>query len=65
MTTRELIEKVRVIDANAAEYLEEIAHVYKKQRCADMSEWFLWHESPQGYEFWENIFIKLEVSGEL
>lgn len=62
MTLKELIEKVREIDADAAIYLEKeapklnsYAHYHKKSDCVDLSCLFAWRETPHGKIFWTNI----------
>lgn len=61
MTRKELIEKVRSIDTDAAAWLENEADKLAGDEFihGDLNEWFIWMDSPQGYEFWKNIFIKI------
>ena len=63
----QLVEKVRTIDPEAAEYM--IFHAPHMDTLGgfkltgDLSYAFRWFETPQGYAYWEKIYRKLLRNG--
>jgi len=59
----ETIGKVSKIDISAAQYLRDIAcleqDIEKFDYDADISQCFYWYDTPQGFDFWENIYERL------
>jgi hypothetical protein len=57
---QELIERVRVLDAEAAEYLETKARSSDSHVLTNMlSGSFIWDRTPQGHAYWDAIDEKL------
>ena len=58
----ELIEQVRTIDVEAAEFLEtQLGNFnYEWTNCPSLSALMLWENTPQGWEYWSNINRQLE-----
>lgn len=58
---KELTAKVSKIDKSAAKYMREQAP--KELRdfvyCGELNSSFIWGDTPQGHDFWENIYDKL------
>ena len=53
---QELIERVRKIDKEAAEYLERDAPVLKSFAPADnLHACFIWATTPKGEQYWNNL----------
>jgi hypothetical protein len=66
MKIHELIERVRKIDAEAAEYLERDAPQTAYYACygpdddrVTLENVMLWNSTPQGREYWSEINNKL------
>lgn len=57
-----LTAKVFKIDKSAARYMREQAP--KELRdfvyCGELNSSFIWGDTPQGHNFWENIYDKLQ-----
>ena len=57
---QELIERVSMLDAEAAEYLDTKARVLDGHALTNMLAWsFIWGHTPQGRAYWEAIDEKL------
>lgn len=55
-----LIQEVKEIDKEAAKYMECEAHKLENfEYSGDIGRCFLWHETPHGYDLWNNIDWKL------
>ena len=56
----ELIDRVRKIDGEAADYLETEAKELRDFKESDqLTECFYWDESEQGFDYWDEIADKL------
>lgn len=57
---KELCNAVEKIDRDAAEWLRNDAKDFSGFREHDnLIHCFIWADSPQGHDYWENIHIKL------
>jgi len=60
----DLIEDVRKIDPGAAPYLDSDAQNLSSwswiPEFSTLSTIFIWHETPQGWDFWNHIDTLLE-----
>ena len=68
MLLRELIAKVREIDRDAADYLENEApklksYIHRDKRCRgrELISIMIWSETPQGVSYWSELAEKLEL----
>ena len=64
-----LLKKIRAIDPAAAEYIENTVlpryAATGKEPQADLSNLFLWEDSPQKSQYWQAIYLKLLESDRL
>ena len=54
-----LVEKVRILDPEAAEYMEEDAVELGVHYSGEIDAVFDWADTPQGGDFWYSIFERL------
>jgi hypothetical protein len=56
----ELVERVRVIDEDAADYMLDDARALKDfEPLCNLAYVFTWADSPQGHDYWSEISRKL------
>lgn len=58
----DVIDAVREIDSDAADYLENEApklDTWFSDNDDHLDFMFTWADTPQGHDYWENIFIEL------
>lgn len=55
-----LIDKVAKIDKDASDYLRKAPYELKCFRYhGKLNSCFVWYDTPQGHDYWENIYKKL------
>lgn len=56
-----LIRNVQNIDPAAARWLTEVAPKNGCVQCGDLTSVMNWRETPQGWEYWDQINSQLEL----
>ena len=60
----QLVENVRTIDPEAAEYMVLCApHLNRFAFYGDLPSAFMWSDTPQGYTYWSELNKKLAKNG--
>jgi len=58
---KELVERVRGLDPEAAEYMEtEAPKLERFYPSGALAGCFVWDHTPQGQEYWEALALRLE-----
>jgi hypothetical protein len=59
---KKLIRKIKKIDPKASKYIEEtvLPRYETNQPPIDLAGLFYWNHSPQGNQYWMDIYLKLE-----
>ena len=64
---KKLLRQIKKIDPKAAEYIKETVlpryHDNGNQPPNDLEGMFMWTDTPQGNEYWRDIYIKVEAEG--
>lgn len=62
---KRLIRAIKKIDPEAAKYIKETVlpryQANGNKPPNDLPGLFFWRDSPQGNQYWRNIFFKLEI----
>ena len=60
-THEELIEILEELDLSAADYVRENSiELYNEDKCSQLGGCFLWRNTPQGLEYWNNLDKKVK-----